>query len=90
MEFKANSNIDRILAATRSQARVRSPQTGRNAISFARVEALNEALRMTPRVRPEHVARARQSIRQAQYPPDEIIQGIATLLAMNLDDLAPE
>jgi len=90
MKITLNTNLEPATGVTSSQSRVRPPQTGSDTASFKRVEALNEALRATPLVRPGRVAQAQQLMGDVQYPPAEIIQGLASLFAMNLDDLSPD
>lgn len=52
--------------------------------SFDQAAQLNQALRQTPEVRPDVVARARLLTGDLKYPPDLTIQRIARLLAIQL------
>lgn len=45
---------------------------------------MESALRATPEVRPEVVARARRLIADIQYPPAETIRQLASLFAMHV------
>lgn len=52
---------------------------------FARTEALERALRELPPTRPEKVQQAKVYVGNAKYPPDEMLDRIANLLALHLD-----
>lgn len=85
MEVNSNQNIDaahRVLINRASSQRM--PREADTA-SFERVAALDRALRETPVVRPEVVARAKELISDVKYPPAAAIEGIAALLALKLD-----
>lgn len=88
MDIKPNNHIDPAsrIAATPVRSR---PAGGRtDSATFDRAQALEQALQLTPAVRPENVDRARQLLSDVKYPPDETIRKIATLLAMNLESAA--
>ena len=68
-----------------NQTRQRATQAGADTTSFQRVEALDQAMQATLVVRPEAVARAKALIGDVQYPGDETIRGIASLLALKLE-----
>lgn len=53
---------------------------------FPRTEALERALREDPPVRPEKVQQARVYVGDAKYPPDEMLDRIANLLALHLNE----
>lgn len=53
---------------------------------FPRTEALERALREDPPVRPEQVQQARVYVGDAKYPPDEMLDRIANLLALHLNE----
>ena len=86
MEIKPNISIGPASLVTVSQAKARQAQAEIDSAAFEGVAALTEALRATPRVRPEVVAQAQQLIGDVKYPPAEIIRGIVTLCAMNLEN----
>ena len=86
MEIKPNSYIDRATRVAASPVKARPPQAGADSAAFGNVEALNEELRATPCVRPEVVAQAQQLISDVNYPPPQIIEGIANLCALDLDN----
>ena len=64
----------------------RSKPAETDSASFHDAEAVNGALRQTSDVRPEAVAQARELGADVKYPPLKMIQAIANLLAMKLDD----
>ena len=86
MEINPNSKIDPPVGVAITPIRVRTPQAALDTASFAKVEALNQALQATPIVRPEKTALARQLIGDVKYPPDDIIRGIVSLFAMTTDE----
>lgn len=86
MEIKPNSNVDAVARAPVSPAKPRTAPAGADTAAFAGVEALEQALRATPDVRPEKVDQARQFIGDVNYPPTETIKRISALLALNLDE----
>jgi len=48
---------------------------------FDQSRNLNQALSASPEIRGAEVARAQELIASVKYPPDEVIRGIAQLLA---------
>ena len=52
--------------------------------SFARADALNTSIQTVPDSRTEAVDRARSLIRDANYPPPEVLRSVANLLANNI------
>ncbi len=86
MEINPNNKIAPAVGLKINPIRVQARPAGLDTASFARVEALNQALRATPTVRPEKTAMARQLLGDVKYPPDEIIRGIVSLFAMSVDD----
>lgn len=85
MEVNNNINIDTAQWVKVNQARQRSTQSGADTTSFYRVEALDQAMKATPAVRPEAVERAKKLIAEIRYPGDETIRGIASLLALKIE-----
>jgi len=84
MQIDPNNHISPAARPTapRVSARVTVQQGG--GPSFEQAAQLNQALRETPEVRPEAVARAQHLIGDVRYPPDETLQSIARLLAIQL------
>jgi hypothetical protein len=76
MDASANHNFDSDLGGRANPARRHS--SGRRATDWSR------AFAATPIVRAEAVARARGLIAEENYPPIEVIDKIALLLAQNL------
>jgi hypothetical protein len=87
MQVKAN-NVDAARAVTVQTAKARPVAAVEDSTSFNRVAALEAALKATPAVRPEAVARARELLSDVKYPPIEAINGIAMLLALKIDATA--
>lgn len=85
MEVKTNNNVDAAQRVIVSQAKPRRTPLESDTTSFYRVQALDQALRATPEVRPEAVTRAKELISDVKYPPNATIEGIAALLALKLD-----
>lgn len=54
--------------------------------SFQPSQSLENALNQTPVVRADKVARAQQLLADVKYPPDELLNGIAHLLAVKLSE----
>ncbi len=62
-----------------------TPSTGAaDDTSFEQSTALTRSLSLTPDVRPDVVARARELIADVNYPPEEAINKISDLLAMKI------
>jgi hypothetical protein len=55
-----------------------------DAPSFPNIDALETKLKEVPLVRHEKVQRAKALISDVKYPPDEMLVGIANLLAMRM------
>lgn len=88
MEVNAKHNVDVARQAMVSPAKRQPAPVVEDTTSFNRVEALEHSLQSTPVARPEAVARARELLSDVKYPPVQTINGIAALLALNLDSSA--
>ena len=89
MEIKLNARLSSVarIASAQPAARVNhTPEVD----GFAGSHALEARLAATPDVRPEAVERAKQLIGDPGYPPNEAIEKIATLLAMEIELLPKE
>lgn len=86
MEVKTNNNIDVAQRVIVTQTKPRPTPLKSDSTSFQRAQALDQALRATPEVRPEAVSRAKELISNVKYPPSAAIAGIAALLALRLDN----
>ena len=51
---------------------------------FQNTDTVKARLRVLPSIRPEKVHRAKALISDVEYPPDEMLVGIANLLAMHV------
>lgn len=89
MQINTNHQFSRVagIAAVRpaviKPAITPSPVTG-DVASFPNANALNKALAQTPDIRADRVARARELIKQPDYPPAEMVRKIGELLAGHL------
>ena len=84
MEIKLNASLDSVVRVASGRRAARVSQT-LEVDGFASSRALEAKLAATPDVRPEAVDHARQLINDPVYPPNEAIQKIATLLAMEME-----
>jgi hypothetical protein len=86
MEIDANLNVGGLSnlppATTRSSAPAEKSVPAD--VSFANSSALIEALRNTPDVRPEAVARGQQAVSGDGYPPSSTIKTLSSFLAHKL------
>jgi hypothetical protein len=85
MEVNSNQNIDAAHRVIINRASSKGMPRESDTTSFERVAALDRALRETPLVRPEVVARAKELISDVKYPSNAAIEGIAALLALKLE-----
>jgi hypothetical protein len=74
-------NVDATQPVTRREA---PPAVSATAPPFQMTAALESKLQAIPLVRPEVVQRAVTLLGDVKYPPDEVLQGISVLLAINL------
>jgi hypothetical protein len=83
MEIKLNVNSD---LANRPVDRPAARPVGpvRNPEAFENLDALQREMDAIPVIRPEAVARGQELLSNVDYPPDETIRSLATLLAMKL------
>jgi hypothetical protein len=86
MEIEFNSS--REAQPTGNQPVKRSPVATSAAESapFGAAQSLEQSVRNLPVVRPEQVERARSLIADVKYPPQEMLNRIANLLALHLRD----
>jgi hypothetical protein len=83
MEINPNRNVDPP-SPVGPTFKARIPARGSSDISFEQSANLNAALEATPDSRPDVVSRAEDLVSSASYPPPEMINRIANLLAANL------
>jgi hypothetical protein len=74
-----------VTRGTETPVAKRPSQTKTDTAVFRAAESLNQSLLDTPDVRGDVVARARILAASVQYPPKELIDGLATLLAERTD-----
>jgi hypothetical protein len=63
----------------------REPAKAADTETFNRSQALQTLANEGPDIRAEKVAHARELFANVKYPPDELLNGIARLLAVNLN-----
>ena len=83
MRVDANSEISRvpnIKAPTPSRKTATEPKM----VSLARTDALDAALKATPEVRADQVARAKALIRDPGYPSAKVGEQVAEVLASRI------
>ena len=86
MEVKLNIQTNAVPPAPGGAARSAPAKPAQeDATTFIHAEALNQALKAAPDTQPENVARAKALVADVHYPPAEIIQRLARLLALHLD-----
>jgi hypothetical protein len=69
------------LRGSEPQAVARAIRVEQDKAVFDQSRSLNHALNSSPEIRGAEVARAQELIASVKYPPDEVIRGIAQLLA---------
>jgi len=81
--MRINSNIGstRISGADTPKRSTPSASKPAEAASFQEADALDASLKSAPDVRADEIAIARMQISDVNYPPPEVIRGIAKLLA---------
>ena len=88
MEIELNTSRLASVPPPSTPPRVREPAPAHDEASFSGAQALTEALARLPDTRPEVVQRSREVVGSVKYPPDETLNRIAKLLAMNLSQRA--
>ncbi len=86
MEVKLNSDIVSIARTTGLVPKSKADSAAVPEVSFAESEALDVALAQAPDVRADQVERGKALLSTESYPPPEIQQKIARLLAVALDE----
>ena len=83
MEINPNRNVDPALPAG-APFKTRAQAAASNDTSFESSDSLNAALKAVPNSRADVVSRAEDLVSESAYPPPEVINRIANLLAANL------
>ena len=86
--MEINFNPGRVSDPGTSQPIARGPSTPSTSeatgLPHERAQALEQSLRDAPQVRPEVVERAKALVNDIQYPPDEMLDRLSTLLALHV------
>jgi hypothetical protein len=83
MRVNPNSGLSEVTGTPR-QTTAQSPSLGQDQLALSSADALNSALDQTPAVRPDKAASAKRLLSDTTYPPDEVINALARLLAVKL------
>ncbi len=84
MEVEFNVGLAANNPVSQSPVRRQSAPPAASAMSFENTQALEETLKEIPTVRPEAVDRAAALLADANYPPDEVLDRVATVLSQNI------
>lgn len=86
MEIKSNNSASSrpVTPPAPVAAPARAVDVQADATEFSRTNAINQAMSNAPASRPEEVARAKQLVRDDNYPPPVVIARITKLLAIQL------
>jgi hypothetical protein len=85
MEVEFNAGLAASNPVSQPTVRRQPAQPADNTMSFEYTQSLEQTLKETPTVRPEAVARATALLSDANYPSDEVLNGVATVLAQNIN-----
>jgi hypothetical protein len=85
MEIEFNPSRTPAPGAGQPVARRESVPTVREAAPFERADALEQALKDIPLVRPDKVEHARALVADVKYPPEETLVRLANLLALHIN-----
>ncbi len=83
--MQVNPATSIVTRGTEPLAAKRASQAKTDTAVFRAAEGLNQSLRDTPDVREDLVARAKTLAASVQYPPKELMDGLANLLAQGAD-----
>jgi hypothetical protein len=83
MQIETNSGVSRA-AKIQAPTPARKTATEPNKVDLAKADALDAALKATPDVRAEQVARAKALVRDPGYPSDKVVHRVAELLAKRI------
>ena len=86
MQINPNSSPGAINRDEPAAPAVKRVSADSDSAVFNRTDALNQALSEENDVRPLEVQRAAALVSQVEWPPQETIRRIATLLALNLSN----
>jgi hypothetical protein len=80
MEIEFNPSRVGNSPAAQPPAKSRAPASGGDSASLDKTSALKAAINNISLVRPEKVDAARASISDTKFPPDTVLEAIATLI----------
>ena len=83
MEIKFNPSRISQSESSPSTARRNAVPAASDSVSFASSASLKNQLNQIPSVRPEKVEQAQSLINSGKYPPDDVLDRIAILLAIH-------
>jgi hypothetical protein len=86
MEIEFNSSRQAASASNQPVKRPSGATSAAETASIASAQNLEQTVRNLPMVRPEQVERARSLIADSKYPPQEMLNRIANLLALHMRD----
>ena len=84
MEIELNTNRLSSVSPASPPQKAREAAPAGDEANFSGTQALAEALAHLPETRPEVIQRARELVGSAKYPPDDMLNRIARLVAMEL------
>jgi hypothetical protein len=84
MEIKFNPSRQTESAANQPVARQTATAKTPESAPFEQAQSLERSVKNLPLVRPEEVERARALVADVQYPPNEMLDRIANLLALHM------
>jgi hypothetical protein len=84
MEVEFNVGLAANNPVSQSPVRRESTPPAASAMSFENTQALEQTLKETSTVRPEAVERATALLSDANYPSDEALDHVATVLSQNI------
>jgi hypothetical protein len=86
MEIKLSTESVNVARAGDCPPKQTRPATAEGAASFQQSAALEQRLNQLPDVRAEEVERGQKLVSLTQYPPIEMMDKIARLLAVSFDN----
>jgi hypothetical protein len=89
MEVEFNAGLTGNIPVGQSPIRREPAQSAASAMSFDNTQALEQTLKETPTVRPEAVNRAAALLSDPEYPSNEVMNRVATVLAQNISGQQP-
>ena len=83
IEFNTKSRIPQAETSQPVAKRDTTPPAAADTVSFSASDSLKTQLSKGATSRPEQVARAKELVSDANYPPDYVLKRIASLLAIH-------